>query len=45
VYIYIAGFPVVLVAVFYVVTFNIYKYVYDMPYSFIYGDINNNGDM
>ncbi|XP_052793587.1 adhesion G-protein coupled receptor V1-like [Mya arenaria] len=39
------GLPVVIVAAFYTVTFNLYKYVYDMPYDFIYGDINNNGDM
>ncbi|KAH3717902.1 hypothetical protein DPMN_060698 [Dreissena polymorpha] len=39
------GFPVVIVAVFYVVTFNVYKYVYDLPLGFIYGDVNNNGDM
>ena len=32
-------------AAFYVVAFNLYKYVYDMPVDFIYGDVNNNGDM
>ncbi|XP_069137444.1 adhesion G-protein coupled receptor V1-like isoform X2 [Argopecten irradians] len=39
------GLPVVILAIFYVVTFNLYKYVYDMPVDFIYGDVNNNGEM
>ncbi|KAL4228132.1 hypothetical protein ACF0H5_013567 [Mactra antiquata] len=39
------GLPVVMVAIFYVVTFNLYRFVYDMPFDFIYGDVNNNGDI
>ncbi|XP_033749541.1 adhesion G-protein coupled receptor V1-like [Pecten maximus] len=39
------GLPVVILAVFYVVAFNLYKYVYNMPVDFIYGDVNNNGEM
>jgi len=39
------GSPVVVIAVFYVVTFNLYRYVYSLPYDTIYGDVNNNGDM
>ncbi|KAJ8304146.1 hypothetical protein KUTeg_017729 [Tegillarca granosa] len=39
------GLPVVLLAIFYVVTFNLYKYVYSLPVDFIYGDVNNNQEM
>ncbi|XP_060082724.1 adhesion G-protein coupled receptor V1-like [Ylistrum balloti] len=39
------GLPVVILAVFYVIAFNLYKYVYNMPVDFIYGDVNNNGEM
>ena len=35
----------IVLAIFYVVVYNVYKYVYDMPVSFIYGDVNNNGEM
>ncbi|XP_061172919.1 adhesion G-protein coupled receptor V1-like [Saccostrea echinata] len=39
------GLPLAIVAVFYVVTFIVYKYQYGMPVDFIYGDVNNNGQM
>lgn len=39
------GLPLGIVAVFYVVTFILYKYQYGMPVDFIYGDVNNNGQM
>lgn len=42
---YFAGLPLGIVAVFYVVTFILYKYQYGMPVDFIYGDVNNNGQM
>lgn len=34
-----------MVAVFYIIVYNVYKYVYDMPFDFIYGDVGNSGDM
>ncbi|KAK3601207.1 hypothetical protein CHS0354_004407 [Potamilus streckersoni] len=39
------GLPGVILAAFYVVTYNVYKYIYSMPYDFVYGDVNNNGDI
>ncbi|CAG5132469.1 unnamed protein product, partial [Candidula unifasciata] len=37
------GVPVIIVAIFYAVTFNIFKYHTDLSVDFIYGDVNNNG--
>ena len=34
-----------LLAIFYAVTFNIYKYHTSLDVQFIYGDVNNNGEM
>lgn len=39
------GVPVVLVAIFYAVTYNIYKYHTDLDVQFIYGDVNNNREI
>ncbi|GFR83307.1 G-protein coupled receptor 98-like, partial [Elysia marginata] len=39
------GVPVVLVAIFYAVTFNIYKYHTGLDVQFIYGDVNNNREV
>ncbi|KAK3732110.1 hypothetical protein RRG08_026495 [Elysia crispata] len=39
------GVPVVLLAIFYAVTFNIYKYHTSLDVQFIYGDVNNNGEI
>ncbi|CAH1797156.1 unnamed protein product [Owenia fusiformis] len=40
------GTPALIVAIFYVVTYNLYRYVYpDMPIDFIYGDVGNNGEI
>ncbi|XP_064619709.1 adhesion G-protein coupled receptor V1-like [Lineus longissimus] len=39
------GLPVVIVATFYVITFCLYHYVYKEDAKFIYGDVNNNGDI
>ncbi|KAL3865787.1 hypothetical protein ACJMK2_043142 [Sinanodonta woodiana] len=39
------GLPGVILAVFYAVTYNVYRYIYSLPYDFVYGDVNNNGDI
>ncbi|XP_041376199.1 adhesion G-protein coupled receptor V1-like [Gigantopelta aegis] len=39
------GLPLLLVAVFYAIVYNVYKFVYDLPVAFIYGDVNNNSEM
>ncbi|CAL1526999.1 unnamed protein product [Lymnaea stagnalis] len=39
------GVPLILVAIFYAVTFNIYKYHTSIEVDFIYGDVNNNRDI
>lgn len=41
----LSGVPVILVAIFYAVAYNIIKYHSDESEDFIYGDVNNNGDM
>lgn len=44
-YFYFSGSPAVILAIFYTITYNLYKYVYDLPVDHIYGDVNNNGQM
>ncbi|XP_055956200.1 adhesion G-protein coupled receptor V1 [Patella vulgata] len=39
------GVPMVMIPVFYTITYVLYKYVYYLPVDFIYGDVNNNGEM
>ncbi|KAK7486836.1 hypothetical protein BaRGS_00021983 [Batillaria attramentaria] len=39
------GVPLVAVAIFYAVTFNVYKYHTDLHVDFIYGDVNNNAEI
>ena len=40
------GSPAVILAIFYTVTYNLYKYAYDdLAVDHIYGDVNNNGQM
>ena len=34
-----------MLAIFYTITYNLYRYVYDLPVDHIYGDVNNNGQM
>ena len=35
----------VYIAVFYAITYNLYKYETNLAVEFIYGDVNNNGEM
>lgn len=39
------GMPAVIVAVFYAVAFNLYRYVFSMDPTYIYGDVHNNHNM
>ncbi|KAH9498632.1 Adhesion G-protein coupled receptor V1 [Bulinus truncatus] len=39
------GAPLVILAIFYATTFNIYKYHTNLAVDFIYGDVNNNGEI
>ncbi|KAK7116621.1 hypothetical protein V1264_002272 [Littorina saxatilis] len=39
------GLPLVFVALFYAVAFNVYKYETDLPVDYIYGDVYNNGEI
>ncbi|KAI8777860.1 G-protein coupled receptor 98, partial [Biomphalaria glabrata] len=39
------GVPLVILAIFYATTFNIYKYHTSLAVDFIYGDVNNNGEI
>ena len=34
-----------MVAAFYAIVYNVYKFVYQLPVAFIYGDVNNNSEM
>lgn len=41
----VSGLPMAVLALFYAVTYNVYKYTTNLPVDYIYGDVNYSGDV